>query len=294
MELHYYNLLLEAVKEYFKSFGVNYKPKDDKVNTPLFDYFSVEMKTIKPVKRMIVKSDKVKSIQLEEPYAKALKIIEAKIQNGDDLNFHLSKSVFKPHWHDWLLNEWMIHHIHISDWKESPNQKFFNSSKWLLFVAFNEDQAIFIDIQKHNEPNVFAKLAYLEILQNNWPEIMDRYHLKDWMDVSPKLTDEDRDILRRKGYTVGVVKVNGKVYRHPGVGSSSAGNSISSVMRADRAFEYLHEVGEIIANEKDLLIKAIREQTGVTLIDLDLKIVIVPERPHFRYFEKTVGRILNF
>jgi hypothetical protein len=264
--------------------GIKYIPKQ-KANHCLVDYLNYEMKLVEPIPRKILKSDLLKSKKFPLQYSKALHEIEIKISRGEDLTYHLSKKALDPACTDDLLNDWFIHHLHLSISKSQQGQKFYDRSKYLLFAFFNDDVAFLIDVREHNENYVFAKKEFLEIMDINWPEFMKKYYWDGVTAVTPDCSDAEIAMMRQKGYTVGAYNVNGKAIKSPGVGIMTSGHNVLVVKRADEVCRYLHSSTQEVIDEC-LIKKKLSEKTGIEIVKLDLSIRQLSSWPYFALFEK--------
>jgi hypothetical protein len=104
-------------------------------------------------------------------------VLADKIKKGEDLNPHLSERVetvflatpkdpglrYREDL-DLLLNEWAIHHLHISTILQ-PNG-FVGRGRELLFAAFRHDDAYLIDLLDHK---AFEDENLVQIATTNWP-----------------------------------------------------------------------------------------------------------------------------
>lgn len=119
----------------------------------------------------IKKSEKLFSDDLREKYNH----IVNQIKNGDQLTYHLSRTIFNGCFQDTILNAWGITHIHLSSIDVSSIDELYrNRSDYLLLCIIKENDAFLIDVIKHPEPGKFSDVAcldYLEIIYNNsWME----------------------------------------------------------------------------------------------------------------------------
>lgn len=113
----------------------------------------------------IKENEKLFSDDLREKYNH----IVNQIKNGNQLTYHLSRTIFDGCFQDTLLNAWGITHIHLSsiDVSSKSGMKR-NRSAYLLLCIINENDVYLIDVIKHpDKPEDFACLDYLEIIYNN-------------------------------------------------------------------------------------------------------------------------------
>ena len=282
--------IIRIIDEYFKRIHVKYTPKAS-MNNCLVDYFNFELKLIDPLPRQVFKSDVLKAKKLPLLYSKALHEIELKIKKGEDLTQHQSKRAIDPVYTDDLLNDWVIYHFHLSTTKSQPNQKFYDRSKYLLFAVFSETQAFLIDVHEHQENHLFGKKELLEIMDKNWPAMTEPYY-SDWSKVEPDCTDEEVELFRKKGYTVGAYNINGKVIRSPGIGIMTSGHNIQVVRKADEVHRYIYSCMQQVADE-DQMKKKLFDKTGIKVEKLDLEIRQLSDWPYFALFEKSTKQYIE-
>lgn len=131
---------------------------------------------------------------------------------------------------------------------------------------------------------MFAKKEFLEIMDNNWPTIMEQYYWKDVSEVFPNCSDEEISELRRKGYSIGAYNVNGKAIRSPGIGISSTGQNIQVIRKANEVCRYLHESCEELENETGIKQK-LSKKTDRIIDEISPSIQLIDEWPFFALFE---------
>lgn len=272
------------ITEHFKNLGINYMPKA-KIQICLIDFMNLEMKLIKPLPRVVFKSKELLAHPLSIDQADALAYIEEKIKKGKDLTFHQSKGVLKPEYNDQLLNHWFIHHLHLSNTKDG---KFYKRTRDVLFAAFNREQAFLIDIRPHGrdgEPNVFSKQEFLEIIDRNWPGVLKVHSHPDAEFLNNKYTDAELAMLRKRGLSVTTTAVNGKIITNPGVGITTSGHNLLVVGRANDIMRYVQEALMEIDKDEEGMRKALSEEAGFEIPELDVQIHRLDKWPFFAVFE---------
>jgi hypothetical protein len=184
--------------------------------------------------------------------AGAIAQIVEDIERGVDLTRYLSrrvttgftlppkpgaKNLTKLQHLDLLLNEWGVHHLHISTTAEPDG--FVKRDDALIFAMFRPETAYLLDIGTHSD---FVDQRLAEIAIKNWPdaglflEIKD-IQLRGGVPYSPG----ERKQLRSAGI-FSLIPVGDKVYAPLG-GISSAGTSTQAslltnhIIRTLRAFE---------------------------------------------------------
>ncbi|HEY0743052.1 MAG TPA: hypothetical protein VGD40_16405 [Chryseosolibacter sp.] len=277
--------VVELIKQHFRKFGIIYHPGRD-VHSCLVDFMNLDLKLVKPIPRKVYKSKTFKSRLIPPSYQHAISYIENKINNGHDITFHQSKKTLDPSFNDLLLNDWIIQHLHVSNTKSQQNQRFYDRSKYLLFVAFSIKQAFFIDVRLHNEPYVFARKELLEIIDNNWPQLFKDNVIEDGFFTSEH-TDEQISTLRNRGYTIGTTKVNDKIVINPGLGITTSGHNIHVVRRANSVLKMLHDAFYEIETDAENIKKDLSSEVGFVINQLDVEIRKLTEWPYFAFYEKT-------
>jgi hypothetical protein len=173
-------------------------------------------------------------------------MIMLKAEQGDELYPHLSrsirygfslpqakaKSLGRRKDLDLMLNEWGVHHLHLSADTEADG--FVKRNDYVLFVIFTDHDAYFIDLCRHGE---WTNQRVVEIAVRNWPEA-DLFLTLNGVLPGKTLTAEERKITRERGVTT-MVEVDGVVYVSRTVGISTAGISNRSTMKAIRLLEEL-------------------------------------------------------
>jgi hypothetical protein len=277
--------VVELIKQHFRKFGIIYHPTKD-VHSCLVDFMNLDLKLVKPIPRKVYKSTTFKSRLIPPSYQQAISYIENKINKGHDITFHQSKKTLDPSFNDLLLNDWIIQHLHVSNTKSQKNQRFYDRSKYLLFVGFAPSQAFFIDVRLHNEPLVFARKELLEIIDNNWPQLLKDNVIEDGF-FTTEYTDEQISNLRKKGYTIGTTKVNNKIVVNPGIGITTSGHNIHVVRRANSVLKTLYDAYDEIKNNEANIKKDISAQAGLEVNRLEIEIRQLSEWPYFVFYEKT-------
>lgn len=274
----------KLIVAHFKSVGIIYAPKND-IYHSMVDFMNLEMKLIDSKPRQVLKSDTLQTKKIPLKYSKALKYIECKINRGNNITYHMSKKVLDPMYNDLLMNNWVIQHFHLSDTKTKKGQKFYDRSEYLLFAMFNENQAFLIDIQKHNEKNVFARQKLLEIVDRNWPHILRTHNHPDAEFLNNQYSDADLDVIRKKGYCILTTLVNGKVIINPGIGITTSGHNLHVIKRANEAVRYLYDSLQEVEKDKNAMKEALINETGIKIVDLDLQIHKLNKWPFFALYE---------
>jgi hypothetical protein len=214
VRIHFLNVLTQA--------GIPL-PADqhDDAQRVLIAYFNVRHKLIEARRRTVHWSKELSQRQLPSDVLLGVQLIEAKSIGGQTLEAHLSDRAVRTHTHDWLRNDWGIHHLHVHLQKGDD----------LLYVWVEPDALYFLDVREHG---AMADMDLVEIVLANWPQLLGPPStLKGG--TNPTATEINE--ARRAGVQVIVSLSDGNVYYHRGGGVTTAGGS--SARAVDRAYGVL-------------------------------------------------------
>lgn len=213
--------LREIAEKYLNNYGVSFhSSEDDRI--VIDRWINVENRIIPQKTRAIRISKKIENSTYDEDINSALNLLKKKIENGDDINSYLSKSIYYEDYTDYLFSDWGMHHLHLSIESDPNDSKFIKRSDNLLFVTYNEEEIYFIDIRPHNEQYVFAQKELLKIIETDFPQIIENYRIKDAIDVAIDIEDAQTiKTMREAGYNM-IYKVKGKIYAPMGGGFTAA------------------------------------------------------------------------
>jgi hypothetical protein len=222
----------------------------DYVNLPLdklsIFYFNWLNRLIQPSKRKVHYSKEFICPPNEQD---GLFKLEQKIIAGENLIPHLTRTIKDIRYNDLLLNDWGIHHLHLSSKVEADG--FVKRNEYILYALFNKNDAYLIQIMDHKS---FSKQELLRILHKNWPESISKYRAIDLKPSSTIITDEDIQQYRKSGLMV-LVEVEGVVYFPMGGGLSAARTNVIAGRDSDIYIDWLRRI------EKHIL-KNIHEYLG--------------------------------
>jgi hypothetical protein len=140
-----------------------------------------------------------------------------------------------------LLNDWGIHHLHLSNVIRPDG--FVERTGPLLFVIFTDKVAHIIDIAPHK---VWTSQHFVEIAVRNWPDEELFLDLKGISPSRPPMTADDYTKMRGAG--VGThIEVDGKVYISKTFGITTAGTSTKVTMEV---MHFSRRVAEITDQSK--------------------------------------------
>lgn len=267
-------------------FGLKHSLEVNGLQTPLLRWMDFRLRTIDPRPRKIHASDRFPK-SLDEPTAKALRVIEQAVRNGDDINPFQGKGLLRSDSSgkkrgertDLLWADWGIHHLHLGE--ASTHQYFSARGDFLLFAMFFADAALLIDVLPHSgDPLLFAREDLIRVVAKNWPSVVEPYRLRGTLIPERALDDNDRKTLRKAGLEAPLV-IDGKAYFSPGHGVTSAstpGKVTDAMFRLRRNVRFLAQ--QVLEPEGQFL--AVLAKEGRQNIHFSLRLcpqgVVVYER----------------
>lgn len=187
---------------------------------------------------------------------------------------------------DLMLNDWNIHHLHISSEIESDG--FVKRTADLLFVVFRQGIAFVLGIYDHSK---WAEEEVVRVAISNWPEQRLFEPLRMAVGLEYQTTSEERVRLRAAGVAM-MMEIDGAVYMPPGISTSGTSTRASlqwiKISRSLRACA--ENIGATIAR-----LKAVSDQDGSPFPDqprVEVVSVCGPTEFGFGLREVQTGRIL--
>lgn len=194
----------------------------------------------------------------------------AKIERGDDVRPHLSarvttgfervdpakpKKVTARRDMDMLLNDWGVHHLHLSS-ASGPNG-FTKRGPIVLLGAFTNTDAYLIDLVEHGR---WSDDNIVRIMAREWPDAGLIYQAHGMMADSASPTTEERAALRSVGMQA-MVNIGPDVY----FGGGFASNGIASLAMGEamHTFRKLETFAKWLEADPMLVARSLL-QNGVT------------------------------
>ncbi|MEP7350764.1 MAG: hypothetical protein ABI668_12565 [Sphingorhabdus sp.] len=212
-------------------------------------------------------------------YMPALQHIIDLLENGQEVSQHLSrgvtvayqakpekiKSLAKYRDLDLLLNDWGVHHLHLST--ELDSDGFVMRTKPLLFAVFKQDTAYLIDIFDHGD---WASDAIPKIILRNWPDA-GIIHDLGIPGSRESYSEIDKLGLRNAGMTTAYEGNEGKVYMFS-AGLTTGGTSLHAAQAANQILDRIEWFEKQLVDDPPWLEVIMRER-GIE----------PPETPQFKF-----------
>lgn len=167
------NDIIEEIYKVYDEYGIEYDSSVIDYQAVMLQYITMLNRLIGPKKRHVHISHELTSkISGADQESKRLKALiddmKEKMENGDDINGHLSKLVFKDmNKTDKMLDDWNIYHLHLCFGSPDIFDKTRIQSSDLLMTVILFNDAYFIDTKNHSHDDWFD-VKYLKIIKDNW------------------------------------------------------------------------------------------------------------------------------
>lgn len=277
--------LRTIIETEFQAIGKSLTAAD--INEMLYQFFNTFInKRVIAKPRSILTSAEVEQKKSSNPiWLQDFTEIVRKIENGEDINEHLSKLSVKTQYNDLMLNDWGIHHIHLSTTKKSPQQKFYNRSGFLLLVFFQDNVAYLIDVlphPEHQEIVFWSQKEFMQVINNNWAELLQKWQLRGILGLERTISDTERSQLRGV-HVNSLIQLDDKIFLGPGGGITAAGTS----MEIQRSCDYLLENLENLQTVDDVQ-EVIEKKDGTRTEDTDFRLMFEDGQFYITGFESGI------
>lgn len=224
IESNFYRDYIAAMKALLVAQG--YAPDTNAADQDIeFQFLNVFRRLVEPVPRTV---NEAAGLACPVQHQAGYDAIKDKMAKGHDLRPHLSRRLADLNYHDPLLNEWAVHHLHLGTALEADG--FINRTGALLFVKFTPEAAYCLHFGNHGS---FSDIQLFEVIHQNWPQLIARWKPVGVVGLAQPISNEDRKKLRRANINSPIQVSDGTVYLPPG-GMATSGLSIDVVRIADR------------------------------------------------------------
>lgn len=221
--------------------NLGYSTTDLDDETVSVQYFTLKNRSIENKPRNILKSD-IFHCPIE--LSSGLSLLEEKINTGEDLRPHQSRSLKALEKNDGLLFDWNIYHFHLGTTIESDG--FINRTGPLAYAFVDDENVYFLDVLAHG---AWTNSDLLRILERNWPDTVEKFKVGNGSDYNPSIVYSDNDIaeLRQANINTIVNLRDGVGLIGPGGGVAGSGDSTLAVR------EHLWNMRNFKSYEKKLI-----------------------------------------
>lgn len=214
-------------------------------------YFNLKHRVIYPQKRTVELSKELQQKNISANHQKVIDEIKTLSESGQSIVAYQSrKIVLNAKYDDALLNDWGIHHLHLSSSPYPKDTSFRDRTDSLLYCHATDTKLLLIDLLDHKS---FSEPELFKVFAANWPEITNRFKLNG---ILPPSKEEDHfnkktvQIARKSGL-MSMVTIGDSVYASPGGGYSSARTSMKVRMETDSFMRYISDLESYVTNNPE-------------------------------------------
>jgi hypothetical protein len=266
IKIDFYSDWIEYLKACLQEFGYPVDTLYDPVQISI-SYFNAIKRRIPVRTRKIFKSD---VFSCPNDLEDGLRLLENKVQTGQDINPNLSRGLQRVGYNDYLLNDWGIYHFHLG--REIENDGYIKRTDPVLFGFISHDSFYEINIYSHGN---WSNLDLIEVVHRNWPYLLEKFRLNDVVQM-PYTPDSSTIKEFRNNQINSFVQVeDGTVYSQPGLGYATDGTAVDvsvATIRYKKFMEHLQKtVTEDLADEIEKEVVKLGHTSGE---DIELKLSI--------------------
>lgn len=256
--------------------------KDADPEKAVYQFFNMQKRQIEPRPRRVLFSAE---FSYPEAYKLALDEFVEKVERGDNSLSYMSTRMTDPGYKDTLLYDWNIHHFHLS--RRLRKDGFIKRSDYEIFAYVTADEMYLIQVYRHKAEHLLSQQEMVRIIHDNWPELIERIHLKGIDGLTETVDDAMYEIARDNSCTTFADLGPGQVYGMIGGGYASDRSSTEVVRWHDIWMGRMQVFEEIIKEQ----VVWITEQTGSK--ELDVNLLWTEDADKVTMIEKNSGMILQ-
>jgi len=220
-----YEQWLSYQKQSLNNKGVNLDNiSDEDISMYYFEYYF--FRTLQKIPYTVYLSDELVENPLYENFKDVIDNICHKAKNADDLIPYLSKGIKRIQRPDKMLNDWGVLHFHLGENIDASG--FITRTNELLFIyrdIYRPNELYFLDIFNHGD---WSKKRTIEIIKNNWSDVLEPYQIKSLIDIEPKLNDDEHLSVRQANINSAITFDDETAYLTIGGGLTAIGTNIES------------------------------------------------------------------
>ena len=246
----------------------------------LYQYFNVRKRQIDSRPRKLHKS---REFKCPESYEEALYYFEKKVNRGDSLLPFLSNKLFDASYSDGMLNDWNIYHFHLT--RRFNKDGWAKRSDYELFAYVTDTDMYLLQVYEHQDPLLYWRKELVKIINDNWPELLDKFHLKEVQGLTEEFDDEQYKQLREAHITTFVELGKNQVFGMIGGGYMSDGSSGEALRAADFWHNRLKIIQKIFIENMDILCGLIEQVVESESKEYKVKLLWVDSEQEFTFCE---------
>lgn len=231
-----YSEWIKAIRQEFTNEGFSHSGLSDQ--DCAIQWQSWNRRLVSPKSRVIEKAD---SFTCPTELQSGLNGLEAALSNGDNVKPWQSKLVDRVSYEDGLLNDYGVLHFHLGETLESNG--YIKRTGPLLFAIVRDAAVYEIGIYGHAD---WYELDILNIIDRNWPELLDPVTIKAIDTAYSPKTKEEIKALRDANVCSIISLDSGRIIVPIGGGVATGGTSNDAVHAADYWAKFLRDADNLV------------------------------------------------
>lgn len=246
----------------------------------LYQYFNAQKRMVSRRSRKVHIS---KEFKCPELYEVALDNFVMKVESGDSLLPFLSNKLLDASYSDGMLNDWNIYHFHLTN--RFNKDGWAKRSDYELFTYVTDTDMYLLQVYEHNDPLLYWRREIIKILNANWPELLDKFRLKEVHSLAEKFDDEQYKQLREAHISTLIELGENQVFGMIGGGYMSDGSSGEALRAADFWHNHLKKVQNFFVENMDVLCGLIGQESKSELKEYKVKLLWIDNEQEFTFCE---------
>ncbi|MET4594663.1 MULTISPECIES: hypothetical protein [unclassified Sphingomonas] len=212
--------------------------------------------------------------EVPETLAQGEKAFIADVVAGVDLRPYLSTRLDRANLFDAMLFDFGIQHFHTSMHQHPTKPKYKARTEPILFAFVTKTDMYCLGFFPHG---AWSQQRLLDIVYENWPELLERFAARDALALSHSYTDDEVASLRKAGMNTPTRRPDGTVHFGPGTGVATDGSSLIAAMKLINLANVSKDLERQVSGVIDRMI-----DDGEIPGSPELRIEKVAERMHVR------------
>lgn len=232
-------------------------------------YFDAQLRRITPAPRLIEIGD---TFICPPKLQAGLVSLKSKVEQGVDINSHLSKGHASMTNLDGLLADWGVHHFHLGIAPDPGNPTYSGRTGPLLYALVTEDAFYVIGVYSHRD---FEDQSVLEAIHRNWPELISNYRVKGV--TAETLNAKERRALRNNNANVITAVADGTTYGPLTGGVMANGVNTQAVRYADYWEMWINTLQGEVETQLEKILPDLRKNGYSEELEIEAKLLEVSE-----------------
>ena len=246
----------------------------------VYQYFNLQKRIVENKPRKIHKS---KEFICPELYKEALAEFENKISRGESIIPFLSDKLEDASYSDGLLNDWNIHHFHLT--RRFKQNGWAKRSDYELFAYVTDSDIYFIQIYSHKTPFLYSQKELVKIIHENWPFLIEKNKIKGVKSLAEKLNDEQYEHVRNAHAATFIEVGENEVFGLIGGGYMSDGSSGEAMRNAVYCHNRLKKIEINIIHNIPYLCDAINSMSQIAENEYEIRLLWIGDDHEFTFVE---------